>query len=224
MDVTGTATVGDDFVLTDASGVGLSSPDQLTLEAGAVSTSLRVAAATDAVADDGETVVLVVLHGASSVGVASITLLDPNERLAVTGAHEFTHPENDTAVGTFTASDAEDDTVTWSLAGDDASLFDIAAGELRFGSPPDFETPADVGADNVYDVTVQASDDGGVTGHAVTVTVTDVDEAATIASDSGSFVVAYDEHDTAAVAAFVAEDPEGATIRWSLGGDGRRRL
>ena len=79
---------------------------------------------------------------------------------------------------------------------------------MRFRAPPDFEMPADAGANNVYDVTVQASDSGGATGHDVTVTVTDVDAAATITSNSGAFVFPYDENATTDVAAFSATDPE----------------
>ena len=89
---------------------------------------------------------------------------------------------------------------------------------LRFRAPPDFEMPADVGTNNIYDVTVLASDSEGSTSHNVAVTVTDVDEAATITSVSGSFVVSYEENATVDVATFTANDPERATIRWTLGG------
>ena len=47
-------------------------------------------------------------------------------------------------------------------------------------------------------------------------TVTDVDEAATVTSVSGNFVFGHDENDTAEVAAFTATDPERAKIRWTL--------
>ena len=45
---------------------------------------------------------------------------------------------------------------TWSLEGDDASLFEIsneaaANGQLSFKNAPDFENPADADMDNVYD-------------------------------------------------------------------------
>ena len=219
VDVAGTATLGDDFVLTDAAGHELSSPYQLTLAAGAGSVSLRVASATDAVEDDGETVIL---SGQSDRQVfgTTITLVDPNDPPVVSGGREFSFAENAAAaVASFTATDPEDDTIDWSPAGADAALFDVAGGVLGFRDPPDYEKPADVGGDNVYNVTVRASDSGGASAdHVVVVTVTDADEAATITSDTGSFTVAYDENDTEAVAAFTATDPEGAVIRWSLGG------
>ncbi|WP_420623686.1 cadherin domain-containing protein [Candidatus Poriferisodalis sp.] len=218
MSAAGSAAVGDDFVLTDSDGSELAAPYELTLGAGARSTSFGIAAAVDAVEDDGETVVLVVLHDGQSVATVTVTVIDENELPMVMGPSDVPFAENGSAaVATFTATDAEGDPVTWSLGGADAARFDIAAGTLGFRSPPDFEMPADAGADNVYDVAVQASDGEGTTNRHVTVTVFDVDEAATIASVSGSFLISYDEIATAPVAAFTATDPERATIRWSLG-------
>ena len=224
--VAGTATVADDFVVQDADGTVPSFPHQLTLEAGADSVVLEVVAQTDTVEDDTESVVVSVMHDGGLVGSASITLVDPNELPMVAGGRESRYVENGTAsVATFTATDAEGDSVTWSLAGDDAAPFDIDphSGELMFSAPPDFEMPADTDADNVYEIIVEASDSESTSAHEVAVTVADVDEPVTITSDSGSFAASYVEHDTAAVASFTAEDPERATIRWSLGGiDGAR--
>ena len=216
--VAGSAAVGDDYVLTDSDGTELVAPYELTLGAGAGSTSFGIAAAVDEVEDDGETVVLVVLHDGQSVATVTVTVIDENEPPVLAGPSDVSFAENGTAaVAAFTAADAEDDPVTWSLGGADAAWFDIAAGTLGFRSPPDFEMRADAGANNVYDIAVQASDGEGTTRHHVAVTVTDVDEAAIIASVSGSFSVSYDENAMAPVAAFTATDPERATIRWSLG-------
>ena len=109
---------------------------------------------------------------------------------------------------TYTASDPESDSLTWSLAGDDAGDFTIsAAGALTFNAAPDFEIPADGdpengdNPDNIYKVTVQVSDGKDAAGAAdaaadatlaVTVTVTDAndppvatDDSATMDEDSG---------------------------------------
>ena len=220
VNVAGSATLGDDFVLTGSNGGELVAPYELTLPARAGSTSFKISAVVDALADDGETVVVVVVHDGQSVATVTVTVTDTNDPPAVSGGSRFWFAENATTeVTAFTAADAEGDAVTWSLAGADAAWFDIAEGVLGFRSPPDFEMPADAGANNVYDVTVRASDGEGSTSHSVAVVVTDVDEAATVASVSGSFVFGYDENDTAEVAVFTASDPERAKIRWTLGGD-----
>ena len=73
----------------------------------------------------------------------------------------LTVSEGATAVATITATDADNDSLTFSVAsGDDQSLFSIDAstGALSFLTTPDFELPGDSGSDNVYEVTVQVSD------------------------------------------------------------------
>ena len=67
--------------------------------------------------------------------------------------------------------------VIWSLGGADAARFTIdAAGAVRFATAPDFEARADVGRNNVYDITVIASDGTLSTSKAVAITLTDVPE------------------------------------------------
>ena len=94
------------------------------------------------------------------------------------------YPENGTGpVATYTAVDPEGaDITSWTLGGDDAGDFRISsAGVLTFAKSPDYENPADAGTDNVYMVTVQATDESNKMGvHEVTVEVTNVDEMGTI--------------------------------------------
>ncbi|WP_333698291.1 hypothetical protein, partial [Kordiimonas lacus] len=63
--------------------------------------------------------------------------------------------ENTTAVTTVTATDADGDTVSYSITGGaDAALFQIdgTTGELSFVSAPDAEAPADFDGDGTYEV------------------------------------------------------------------------
>jgi len=98
----------------------------------------------------------------------------------------FNAAENQTAVGTVVATDVDspNDMVTFSLTGGgaDAGLFSITAGGvLSFDSAPDYEALADANMDNVYEVEVRASDSYGNSSVATMfVTVTDVNEAATL--------------------------------------------
>ena len=86
----------------------------------------------------------------------------------------FSAAENQTAIGTLAANEA----VTWSKVGgvDSASVSVVSAtGAITFNSAPNFEAPTDDGADNVYNVTVRATDTAGnTTNQPITVTVTDV--------------------------------------------------
>jgi len=87
-------------------------------------------------------------------------------------------PENTTFVTNVAATDPDGPVViAYSIAGGaDAALFQInqSTGQLAFKTAPDFEAPHDVGSNNVYDVTVRASDGSLFVDQAVSVTVTDV--------------------------------------------------
>lgn len=75
------------------------------------------------------------------------------------------------------ATDADGQTLVYSIAGGaDAARFSINAstGDVSFLTSPDFEQPADAGANNVYDIIVGASDGQATTTLAVAITVRDV--------------------------------------------------
>ena len=117
--------------------------------------------------------------GANDTQMVTITVTDVDEQPVVAGEATSDYPEKgEAAVAAYTGTDPEGVTVTWSLSGDDAEDFEISEdGMLTFKESPNFEAPADMDTNNVYMVTVEASD--GTTDNvmqAVTVTVTNVDE------------------------------------------------
>ncbi len=86
--------------------------------------------------------------------------------------------ENLASVMTVTATDVETTApnITYSITnGADKDLFSInATGDLAFLAAPDFEMPADVDGDNVYEVEVTAKDqDGGVSSQTISIFVVD---------------------------------------------------
>ena len=102
-------------------------------------------------------------------------------------APTFTDPgtisviEGSTAVATIEAKDLESGSAGVSqtiTGGADAASFEItSAGVLTFAAAKDYETPGDSDADNVYEVTIQGSDQAGATATLnVSVTVTDAIE------------------------------------------------
>ena len=142
----------------------------------------------------------------------TVTVTDVDEALtSISGPSNTDYAENGTAdVATFTAMDPEGATISWTLEGADADVFDISSdGVLTFKSPPDFETKT------TYMITVNASAGTDMATHVVTVTVTNVDEMPTI---EGVTTIDYAENGTGDVATFTAVDPEEATITWSLAG------
>ena len=152
-----------------------------------------------------------------------ITVTDVNEPGVITGSASVDYPENGTAtVATYSATDPDGDSVTWSVAGTDAARFSISTlGELTFKSPPDYEAPNDANTDNVYEVTVRASDANLVSTLDVEVTVTGVNESGIV---TGPTSVNYAENDTTIVAAYSATDPDGDSVTWSVAGTDAARF
>ena len=118
------------------------------------------------------------------------------------------------------AGDPDGGALTYSLSGTDASVFTIDAGtgEVRFRAVPDFENPADDDTDNVYDITVTASDGDGtdskITDHAVAITVTDkIDDGAFTLSmldgTNGFTLAGIDAGDRSGVSVSSAGDVNG---------------
>ena len=145
-------------------------------------------------------------------------------------------PENsdaDAAVGNVvTVTDANDDTLTYTLGGADASSFKVSRTEdgqpqleVKSGTKLDHEAKAS------YTVTLTANDGSGASNNSaritVTIMVTDDDEMPTIKDRSDAAAIVqqavtynYKENGTGSVATFTASDPEGATpVVWSLTAD-----
>ena len=122
---------------------------------------------------------------------------------------------------TASASDPEQATLTYSTNGADAGLFDLdsASGELAFKTPPDYESPADQGADNTYQLTITVSDGANQVSQSLAVTVTNVNEAPAFASASVNLNT--DENDLSFTHTVdAADDPDqGEALTYQLGGD-----
>ena len=76
------------------------------------------------------------------------------------GVMEYSVDENTTDVTTVEATDPDGDAITYSLSGADANAFNVGptSGVLAFVDAPDYELPTDSNTDNMYQVTVSASD------------------------------------------------------------------
>ena len=115
-------------------------------------------------------------------GLLSFTPPPANTAPAITSGGAFSVPENSTGVTTVTATDAEGNVLTYSISGgSDADKFwiDSGTGILTFVSAPNFESPIDVGADNVYNLTVQVADGVLAATKDIAVTVTNVSDSST---------------------------------------------
>ncbi|MEA2564713.1 MAG: large repetitive protein [Acidobacteriota bacterium] len=163
------------------------------------------------------------LTGVQNLQVTVTTL---NEGPTITSPATVNVPENQTAVIDVQSTDLDGETegsgLTYSLTGGaDVALFSIvpATGVLTFNSAPNFESPADAGSDNVYDVQVTVTDSGTLTDvQNLQATVTNVDEAPSITSLAA---VSVPENQTAVIDVQSTDpegDTEGAGLTYSLTG------
>ena len=90
-----------------------------------------------------------------------IEIKDVNEIGPITGETALSVAENTSgSLATYQAEDPEEDAVSWSLSGSDATLFQIdESGTLSLNDALDFEAPASAAGTNDYSLSVVATDD-----------------------------------------------------------------
>lgn len=126
------------------------------------------------------------------------------------------------ALATIVAAQGNGGAISYQIAGGaDAALFtiDAVSGELRFAAAPDFEAPGDADGDNLYEVLVSASDGTTADTQAISVAVTDEEEAIAIVSGGGGdeAAVSIDEN-VGWVLPVLAVDPDGNEPLYGIAG------
>jgi Ca2+-binding RTX toxin-like protein len=163
------------------------------------------------------------IHGASASQAFSLTVTDTNRAPTITsnsgGANAaITVQENTKGVAFVTATDPDAGaTRTFSLTGADAGKFSITAGGLlAFKAAPDFEKPTDNGGNNIYNLTVKVTDNGGLTdSQALAVRVTNANEAPSGPSLTNA-AVKENLKAGATVGTLSVADPDGGTPSFKL--------
>lgn len=91
----------------------------------------------------------------------SVEVTDVNFAPMITSEEtNYQTPENQDFSFSVTASDPDNDELTYSVSGADGAVFSIdsASGLVSFAMTPDFELPTDQDANNIYEINVAASD------------------------------------------------------------------
>jgi hypothetical protein len=101
-----------------------------------------------------------------------ISFVASNIGPTITSSAYWWAAENQTAIGTITATDPENQTLTYSIAGDDASSMSIVSttGVLTFGTAPNYEVK------DSYTTTVSVTDGTHTAKQIIRITITDVVE------------------------------------------------
>ena len=128
--------------------------------------------------------------------------------------------ENNTSSIDASASDADGDSLSYSLSGADSATLsiDTSSGALAFRSPPDFETPQDSNQDNVYELALQVSDGANQVSHDLNITITNLnDNLPSFAQATDTLALA--ENASGIIYSAVAGDLDGDSLSYSLEGD-----
>lgn len=135
----------------------------------------------------------------------------PNNPPIIDGSTtSFSVLENQTSAFTVQASDADGDTLTYTISGgDDASLFNISStGVVTFITAPDFEIPGDMNADNNYQLAVTVSDGSASDTESFTVTVTN-DTSDDVTTSNFDGVLIRDGYIQSATVCMAVTDADG---------------
>jgi len=149
--------------------------------------------------------------GESDQGTVTVTVTSVNDAPAISSSATFSAAENQTSIGSVTATDADGDSLTYSISGSEINI--SSSGVLSFAAAPDYETK------NSYTATVTVSDGTASTTQNITVNVTDVVEAAPNAapaiSSSATFSAAENQ---TAIGSVTATDADGDSLTYSISG------
>jgi hypothetical protein len=152
----------------------------------------------------------------------TVTVVDENEPIVITSngggtTAAVSTDEGRTIVTTVVGLDPDGTAPTYSIIGGaDSARFtiDAATGVLSFAQAPDYEVPADQGADNFYTVTVAASDGQHQAWQTVQVLVGDVNEGVTITTGPALSV----DENSGFVARIAATDGDGDPLGYAIVG------
>ena len=112
----------------------------------------------------------------TTTGTFTFNVINVNEAPTIATNSAQSYTENSAATIAISASDVDaGSSLAYSISGTDSARFSISsAGVLSFSTAPDFESPADSGANNVYNVTVGVSD--GALSSSVSLVITIVND------------------------------------------------
>ena len=136
---------------------------------------------------------------------------NPNNPPVIDGSTtSYSVIENQTSAFTVSATDADGDSLTYSVSGgDDGALFNISSvGVVTFIAAPDFELPSDANTDNAYLLTVSVTDGTASASANFTVTVTN-DESDDVTTNNFDGVLIRDGYIQSATVCMAVTDADG---------------
>ena len=133
----------------------------------------------------------------------------------ITSSDSFTVEENQTAVSTLTASDQDNDNLTFSISGGDSSALEITnSGVLTFKEAPNFE------AKNTYSISASVTDGANSASQSVVINISNVNEAPVWNIPGGSFEFQENTFNVESIdVPDDVSDEDGDSLTYSLTGE-----
>ena len=146
----------------------------------------------------------------SSSADVSVTINPVQDDPEINIASTISTPENTLSITTISVSDVDDDELTLSISGTDASSFNLSSSnELSFKEQPDYEQKQQ------YLITLSLTDGNTTVTKDVTILVTNINDVAPVITSEPSFVV--NENQTA-IGTVEASDTEGDELSYEITG------
>ena len=146
---------------------------------------------------------------------SSVEKVNKNNPPVIISSANISIAENSTIISTIDVSDADGDTLSFSLSsGIDQSLFALnTSGILSFINSPDFENPTDSDSNNIYLVQIEVSDGKNAIQQTISVHVTNTNEFSPVFS---AVLTTSILENTSYVITLTANDGDGDDLNYSL--------
>tara|TARA_B100001057_G_scaffold501024_1_gene619773 strand:- start:7535 stop:12331 length:4797 start_codon:yes stop_codon:yes gene_type:complete len=156
-----------------------------------------------------------VLDGVYTVSTdVSINITDVNEAPLISSSSSFSANENQTSVGSVSASDPEGTTITYAISGTDASSMSISStGVLSFNTAPNYESK------NSYSITASAGDDVNTTTQDITVSINDINDVP-VATAASYTLDLLPQDQTSKTLTLAGTDEDGDTLTYTIVSNG----
>ncbi len=148
----------------------------------------------------------------STAQTVTITVASVNDAPVFTSSTTSSENENQTNAITLSATDVDNDTLTYSISGGDASLFNINGGVVTFKNTPDYETKRS------YSFTAIVGDTRTTVNQTVTINVMNLNDVLPHFQAGASTTIAVDANQTAAITLLATDEDNLTSLTYSISG------
>mgnify|MGYP001302229771 CR=1 FL=1 len=146
----------------------------------------------------------------TSSALVSLTINPVNDAPVIDIASTISVDENQTSVTTVSVSDPDEDDLTLSVGGTDATSFNLSSDNiLTFKEAPDYE------AKNAYSISLSLTDGAETVTKSLTINITNVNDNSPVITSDATFTAAENQ---IAIGTLTAADSDGDVVAFTISG------